>query len=390
MSENILASGQFRQLSLIVGSVLAVFISFGIVLVAVPLYVRYGLGRDAGDVGITFGIASVGAVVVGPLAGRLADRYGRRRVLFTSLGVLFGGYLSLSLQPTFAVVLAVRLVAGAFEAAAAGALYTIATDLLGSNRRGEAISVVTTGSYLGLAGGPFLGDLLIRHSGFSTVWLAAAGAILAAALFALLLGQVAHPQREAPRAWLPPRSAVAPGMALFLAFLGWGGFSAFAILWAREVGLEPHGVVFIVLGVVVIMVRGLGRHIPDRLGGTKAGSIACGAIVLGLGLIALFSSPIGLLIGTAIFAVGQALAYPSITLLAMARASADEQSAAVGALLGFVDAALAGGAFVLGLAADALGYRAVFVMGAGSAVAALILLRINKEGTAVAPTRAGP
>ncbi len=99
---------------------------------------------------------------------------------------------------------------------------------------------------------------------------------------------------------------------------------------------------------------------------------------MGLGVVASSATPTGFLVGTAIFAVGQALAYPSITLLAMARASADEQSAAVGALIGFVDAALAGGAFVLGLAADAMGYRAVFAIGAASAAAALVLIpRVN-------------
>jgi predicted MFS family arabinose efflux permease len=76
----------------------------------------------------------------------------------------------------------------------------------------------------------------------------------------------------------------------------------------------------------------------------------------------------------AIFAVGQAFAYPAIALLATARATVVERSAALGAVIAFVDVALASGAFLLGIAADAWGYRAVFVAGAASALAGLGLL----------------
>ncbi len=53
-----------RKFLRIVGAALALFTSFGIVLVALPLYLRDELARDAGDVGVTFGVASVGAIVV--------------------------------------------------------------------------------------------------------------------------------------------------------------------------------------------------------------------------------------------------------------------------------------------------------------------------------------
>jgi predicted MFS family arabinose efflux permease len=222
--------------------------------------------------------------------------------------------------------------------------------------------------------------LVLRYGGFSTVWLLAAGATVTAAALALPVGEAARREGEGPHAWLPPRSALAPGVTLFLILIGWGGFSAFAALWAREVGLERPGVVFIILGLVVVMVRTFGRRIPDRLGGRRAASLACVAVALGLGLVASYAAPTGLFIGTAIFAVGQALAYPSVTVLALARVPAGEQSAAVGALVGFVDAALAGGAFVLDLAADALGYQAVFAIGAASAAAALpLLVAINSN-----------
>jgi predicted MFS family arabinose efflux permease len=180
---------------------------------------------------------------------------------------------------------------------------------------------------------------------------------------------------EAPRGFLPPRSALLPGLILLLALIGFGGFNAFVALYARDdVGLGRPGLVFLVFAGVVIAVRLVGRTLPDRLGARVAASVACAAVAAGLVVVTLWTSAAGLLVGTAIFAFGQAFAYPAIALLATARATPAERSAALGAVIAFVDVALASGAFVLGIAADAWGYRAVFAAGAASGLAGLVVL----------------
>jgi predicted MFS family arabinose efflux permease len=163
---------------------------------------------------------------------------------------------------------------------------------------------------------------------------------------------------------------------LLLALIGFGGFNAFAVLYARDIGLERPGLVFVVFAGVVIAVRVVGRTLPDRLGAHVAASVACTAVAAGLVLVALWPSAAGLLVGTAIFALGQAFAYPAIALLATARATPAERSAALAAVIAFVDVALASGALVLGVAADVWGYRAVFAAGAASAVGGLVLLAL--------------
>ena len=120
--------------------------------------------------------------------------------------------------------------------------------------------------------------------------------------------------------------------------------------------------------------RLFGRTLPDRFGARAAASAACAAVALGLVIVAAWQSVPGVLVGTAVFAVGQALAYPAVALLAMSRSAAAERSAAVAAVIAFVDVALLSGAFLLGFAADAKGYGAVFLLGAVSALCGLVLL----------------
>lgn len=364
-----------RPFLLVLAATGAVFASFGILVVALPLYIRDELGESDLGVGLAVGAASIGAILAGPLTGRLADRWGRRIFLFGGVLLMLGGYLTLAAQPPFAVVVALRAVAGAGEAMFVVAAFTMATDLTPPGRHGEAMSLVTTGSYLGLALGPIAGDLAVDLEGYTFAWLLAAAATGIAGAIALVVRETRPVHDEEPsRALLPPRSALLPGLILFLALLGFGGFNAFAVLHAREVGLDRPGLVFLVFAGVVVLVRLLGRTVPDRLGARLAASAACAAVACGLVVVAAWQTEAGVLVGTAIFAVGQALAYPAAALLAMSRAPASERSAAVAAVIAFVDVALVSGALVLGFAAEAAGYGAVFLCGAASAAVGLVLL----------------
>jgi predicted MFS family arabinose efflux permease len=376
-----------REFLLVVAASTAVFASFGVLVVALPLYIRDELGRSDLGVGIAIGAASIGAIIAGPLAGRLADRRGRRLFLFGGVAAMLTGYLVLALEPPFGVVVPLRVVAGAGESAFVVAAYTMATDLTPPGRHGEAMSLITTGSYVGLAIGPVAGDLAIDRLGFAVAWLLAAGAVGLAGAVALVVRETRPVHDEAPPpGWLPPRSALLPGLVLLLALLGFGGFNAFAALHAREVGIERPGLVFLVFAGVVILVRLFGRRLPDRLGARAAAATACAAVAIGLVIVAAWQAEAGLFIGTAIFAVGQAFAYPAIALLAMNRSTAVERSAAVGAVIAFVDVALVTGAFLLGIAAEFAGYGAVFALGAASAAGGLVLLsRVSVKPVQIEP-----
>jgi hypothetical protein len=61
------------------------------------------------------------------------------------------GYFALLLEPPLAGVVGIRLFAGLAEAAFVIAAYTVVTDIAPEARRGEAISLATVASYLGLA-----------------------------------------------------------------------------------------------------------------------------------------------------------------------------------------------------------------------------------------------
>jgi MFS family permease len=365
-----------REFAIVFAATFAAFATFGAVVLALPLYVRDELGASDLGVGIAIGVASIGAIVAGPMSGRVADRRGRRVVAIASAAVMTAGYVGLALEPSLAPIVVIRALAGAAEAVFVVATFTMVTDLAPANRRGEAMSLITTASYTGLAAGPIAANVVLDAAGYPLVWVLAA-ALVAAGGAVLLAVPETRPagEEEAPRGYLPPRAALLPGLILLLALLGFGGFNAFAALYARDdVGLARPGLVFLLFAGVVVAVRLVGRTIPDRLGPHVAASVACGVAATGLVLIAAWPTVPGLFVGTAVFAVGQAFAYPAIALFATVRTTPAERGAAVAAVIAFVDVALASGAFVLSVAADSWGYRAVFAAGAVSALTGLAVL----------------
>jgi MFS family permease len=367
------------------------FASLGVNLLTLPIYASDELERGSIGIGVAVGAASVTAVLFGPPAGRVADRRGRRAMLLLGAAVMTACYVALALEPSQPLVVAIRLLGGAGEAAFAVAVFTVAADLAPESRRGEAMSLVTTASYLGLAIGPVVADFVLGDGRFALTWLVAAGLMLFATAVVLPLGETKpESEEDAPAGWLPPRSALGPGLLVLLGLTGFGGFVAFAALYARELGFERPGVVFALFGTVVVLIRTFGRKLPDRLGARSALILSFVNLAVGLATMGTWQTEAGLLVGTTIFAVGQALCYPSAVLLAMQAATAAERSAVVGGVTAFVDIAVALGALTLGAVASVTGYAGAFIAAAAVALGGLLVFAQSAEWRRVPSEEAAP
>jgi MFS family permease len=377
-----LISGPFVRVWL---GTFAGFASFGFVLLTLPLYVHDELDRGSVAIGLAVGSASITAVLGGPPAGRLADRRGRRPLILCGAAVMIACYLLLALGPSLPLVVLIRLVAGAGEAAFAIAILTAAADLAPAERRGEAMSLVTTASYLGLTIGPVAADFILGGDRFALNWIVAASLVVLGTVAVIQLGETrpvsAH---EAPGGWLPPRTALLPGLLVLLALLGFGGFVAFSALYARELGFDRPGLIFALFGSVVVLVRTVGRKLPDRLGGRRTLVLCFVSLAAGLATIGAWQNATGLIVGTAIFAVGQALSYPAAVLLAMESSSEAERSAVVGGVTAFVDVALSLGAFTLGAVAAVTGYAGAFVVASVVALSGLLVVVPKRRSERIA------
>jgi MFS family permease len=357
---------------------LAYFLSVGMLLPTLPLFVTDRLGGGNVSVGIVVGAFAAGAVLLRPLAGRFGDRAGRRLLIIGGallVGVAVSAY---HLTTALPLLVGARVLGGAGEAAFFVGAGTMITDLAPEDRRGEAISYWSVAVYGGLAFGPSIGQLVLGTDRFGAVWTATAAFAFAAAFGALFIRETLVPAGEAdhdrPPAPLVHRAALAPGVVLFLGMLGLAGFTEFLPLYVKEIGMADSKVVFFVYGGFVLLVRLIGARIPDTVGPLRAAVGATVGVAAGMGVIALFPHPAGLYAGTIVLAMGMSLLYPAILTLALTGVPEHERGSAVGTISSFFDLSAGLGSIVLGGVAAVAGYRGSFAVAGVCALGGLALL----------------
>ena len=232
---------------------LAYFTATGVAIYTLPLWVTGPVGSDTAGAGLAFGAFAVSALILRPVAGRLADTRGRRPLLVGGALISALGMLGTAYADNLVLVVLLRLLLGVAEAAFFVASLAALADLAPASRMGEAISYNSLGLYLGLAFGPPLGELLVMSAGFTAAWYGAAALSVVAAVIAAGIKNVRS--RSAPtdeRARLIHWKAVPPALGFFVSVVAMGVFFAFGALQAEAVGLMPASAPLFVYGLVVV------------------------------------------------------------------------------------------------------------------------------------------
>lgn len=260
------------------------------------LPLRRDLGLDSFQQGALVGVLPLGAMLGGLVAGRIADRIGRRWTLVAVAALFLAATATASLAPGFGVLLASRVVAGLAVGAASFVVPLYVSELAPPDLRGRLVSLNQLLLTLGVLTA-YCVDLAFVDSGR---WHAmfAVGLVPAAVLLGAML-------RAPEPAWRVPelrglrgrelvraaRPALAVGLVLaaIQQLSGINAVVAYAPSIMQTSGLSAAGSLryAVVLGAVNVAATVVSLPLVDRLGrrplllGSLAGT--CAALVL-LGL----------------------------------------------------------------------------------------------------------
>ncbi len=345
-------------------------LSVGATLPVLPRYITGELGGGELEVGIVTGAFAITGLACRPLAGHLADRRGRRRVVvWGALSTAISGLL-LFVPAGVAGLIVSRLFLGAGEGAVytAGAAWIV--DLAPPARRARIIGLYGLAIWGGLALGPPLGELILQASSFDAVWAFATAAPLAGAFVATRIGERFRPQAGLPQArTLLAREALRPGLALSLAIVGYAAMAAFIVLHLDQQGIGHGAAVFTAFALTVVATRVLGGWLPDRYGPIRCAAGAGAVEAAGLVAIAASESLPVAVAGAVAMGAGFALLFPSLALLVVNRVPIERRGVAMGTFTAFFDLGMGIGGPLTGAAAALGGYSAAFVLAACCALA---------------------
>ena len=160
-----------------------------------------------------------------------------------------------------------------------------------------------------------------------------------------------------------------------LVFVGFMGFNAFIADYAEEFDIDDARWLLLTYSLTVMAMRVASAKVFMRVPRRALATFAHGTVVAGALLLATADGVSQLYVAAFVIAVGMAWNVPLLILIAVDSATDAERSRAVATVTTFGDLANSAGTLALGFVAELVGYDGMYVVVAGSALAALVLMR---------------
>ncbi len=152
----------------------------GALMAFLPIYV-VGIGLDAAQAGMLFGVQSVTSFASRPTMGWASDRIGRRPLILLGLVVCAGSLAAIPFTTPFVGLMALSALFGFGEAIVNASAAALVADLSELKTLGSAMGMQGAIMDIGHASGPILSGVLIGALGFQLAFPIIAGLVLVAA-----------------------------------------------------------------------------------------------------------------------------------------------------------------------------------------------------------------
>jgi MFS family permease len=339
------------------------------------------------------------------VAGRLSDRYGRKRVLVGGWLVAAPVPFLLMWAPSWEWVLVANAFLGVSQGLTWSTTVIMKIDLAGPSKRGMAMGLNEFAGYFAVAGSALAtGMLAVRYGlrpepfylgvGFVAVGLLLSAALVRETQHHVLVESALHGELSLERVptqrqvfWWTTRtdrnlsSVTQAGLVNNLNDgMAWGLFPLF--FGAARMDLAQIGI----LAAVYPATWGVGQLFTgawsDRVG--RKWLIAWGMWVqaLGIGVVVISSTFLGFAAGAALLGVGTAMVYPTLLAAIGDVAHPSWRASSVGVYRLWRDLGYALGAIVAGIAADALGLGASMGLVAALTFVSGIVVAVRMTETA--------
>lgn len=377
-----------HALAALTTAVFLTFMTIGLPLPVVPLYVSKALGFGNVLVGLSVGIQFLATILTRGMAGREVDRKGARQVMLR--GMFFCGCSGLALalsaqlqaanEVRLLVLIVGRLILGLGENQLIVGMFGWGIGMVGQSRSGRVLAWTGMAMYGAIALAAPIGYWIYHRGGMTLVGVAAVLLPMIAALFAYPVASVAPLKGRHQPLWRVIGMIWQPGLAVLLQGVGFAAIGAFVSLDFATRGWAGAGLALSCFGGTFVLIRILCGHFPDRYGGVPIAIASLAVEMVGQAVLFLAPSAGMALWGAAVTGAGCSMVFPSLGVEVVKRVAVQIRATALGGFAAFQDLAYGLTGPVTGIFANAFGYPFVFAVGSAGAAVGLFMVAAMARG----------
>ncbi len=220
----------------------------GIIMPILPLYAQ-DMGASGTVIGLIVSSFALSFAIFNPIVGRLADRFGFKRLIALGLGLHVPVALCYVLATEPWHLMGIRLLEGVLAVMVETVAMAYAGHIAPKDKEASVMGIFNAAHFTGFGLGPFIGGVLTEKFSITVPFYALAGLLALSLLLVLLLVPECHEKSETGAGDASPtldllkialKSPIMKAMVIYILILtlGESGLMAFLPLITQDVGLN--------------------------------------------------------------------------------------------------------------------------------------------------------